>query len=127
MLNVKVNYIWFMRDFSKLTIWQRRHQLTLRIYELTQSFPKNELYGITSQIRRASLSIPTNIAKGCGRSSEKELARFLTIAVGSLSEVQYLLILSSDLKFISKDDFDALNKVVVEIRKMLYSYHRKLV
>ena len=127
MSNTKVNYICFMRDFSKLTIWQRSHQLTLRIYELTRSFPKNELYGITSQIRRASLSIPTNIAEGCGRSSEKELARFLTIAAGSLSEVQYLLILSSDLKFISKDDFDTLNKVVVEIRKMLYSYHRKLI
>jgi len=71
-----------LRDFRKLKIWERSHEFTLNIYKLTKSFPKEELYGITSQLRRAAASIPTNIAEGCGKQTEKDFARFISIAAG---------------------------------------------
>ena len=86
-----------MRDFKKYDIWKLSHQLTLDVYLVSKSFPKEEIYGIVSQIRRASTSIPTNISEGCGRDSDAEFNRFLTIALGSAFEVEYLLILSKDL------------------------------
>lgn len=78
-----------MKDFKKLKAWEKSHQLTLAIYKVTRSFPKDELYGLTSQMRRASVSIPANIAEGCGRGSDAELARFCHIAMGSASELEY--------------------------------------
>ncbi|MFC1508842.1 four helix bundle protein [Candidatus Omnitrophota bacterium] len=78
-----------MKDFRQLEVWKRSHELTLKIYKLTKSFPKEELYGVTSQIRRAALSIPTNIAEGCGRKGDVELSRFLVISLGSASELDY--------------------------------------
>ena len=78
-----------MRDFHKLMIWQRSHSLTLEIYKITKTFPKEEVFGLTSQIQRAVSSIPTNIAEGCGRNSNKEFAHFLQIAIGSATELEY--------------------------------------
>jgi four helix bundle protein len=89
-----------MRDFKKYDIWQLSHAFTLRIYSSTSLFPKDEMYGITSQIRRASSSIPTNISEGCGRNSDKEFNQYLNIALGSASEKEYLIILSRDLNYI---------------------------
>ena len=89
-----------MRDFSKLFIWQKSHKLVMSIYDITNKFPKSEIYGLTSQIRRASSSIPINISEGCGRSSNKDFARFLQIAIGSACEVEYELLLAKDLKYI---------------------------
>jgi len=77
-----------MKDFRKLIVWEKAHQLTLKIYKVTEEFPREELYGLTSQIRRACVSIPTNIAEGCVRSSDADFSRFLYIALGSTSELE---------------------------------------
>ncbi len=89
-----------MRDFSKLAIWQKSHELTLKIYAITKSFPKDEIFGITSQMRRSASSIPTNIAEGCGRSTNPQLKHILDISIGSVSEPEYQLILSKYLNYI---------------------------
>jgi four helix bundle protein len=115
-----------MRDFQQLEIWQKSHQLTLRVYAITQSFPKEETYGLIAQMRRSSSSSPTNIAEGCGRNSSVELNRFLVIAAGSLSELQYQCILSKDLKFLSESIFKELSDEITQICKMIYSYSAKL-
>lgn len=118
------NYV--MKNFKELRIWQRSHQLVLDIYLITKSFPKEEVYGLTSQIRRSCASIPTNIAEGCGRNSDAELKRFLTIVMGSASELEYQLILSNDLGYIQTDNYEKLNNELIEIRKMLNTFIHKL-
>ena len=115
-----------MRDFHNLLIWQRSHQLTLDVYKVSQSFPKEELFGLTSQIRRAISSIPTNIAEGCGRNSNKDIAHFLQIAIGSASEVEYELLLAHDLQYINKDEYERLINEMVAIRKMIIKYRTEL-
>ncbi|MEP7292950.1 MAG: four helix bundle protein, partial [Chloroflexota bacterium] len=89
-----------MQDFKKLQVWMKAHVFTLALYRATSAFPKEEVYGLTSQMRRAAVSIPANIAEGCGRSSNAELARFLHISMGSASEVEYYLVLAHDLEFL---------------------------
>ena len=115
-----------MRDFHKLGIWQRSHQLTLDVYKVSKSFPKDELFGLTSQIRRAASSIPTNIAEGCGRSSNKDYAHFLQIAIGSASEVEYELLLAHDLEYINDEAFNKLTSETIAIRKMIIKYQSEL-
>jgi four helix bundle protein len=115
-----------MRDFQKLTIWQKGHSITLKIYNCTKEFPSSELYGLTSQMRRSSSSIPTNIAEGCGRNSTTELNRFLTIAAGSTSELQYQLILAKDLGYLNENLLKELYNETVEIRKMIFAFAQKL-
>jgi len=115
-----------MRDFRKYTIWELSHQLTLDVYNISNSYPKSEIYGITSQLRRASSSIPTNIAEGCGRDSDREFNRFLTIAIGSANETEYLIILSKDLNYIDKTNFDNLLTQVNVIKRKIYSLKQKL-
>lgn len=115
-----------MKDFRNLKVWERCHKLTLSIYEITAEFPREEIYGLTSQIRRASASIPTNIAEGCGRSRDTELARFIEIAIGSASELEYLLLLCHDLELINVSNFESLLTETVEIKKMLITFFLKL-
>ena len=115
-----------MRDFHKLGIWQRSHQLTLDVYKMSKSFPKDELFGLTSQIRRAASSIPTNIAEGCGRASNKDCAHFLQIAIGSASEVEYELLLAHDLEYINDEAFNKLTSETIAIRKMIIKYQSEL-
>lgn len=115
-----------MRDFKKYDIWKLSHLFTLKIYDLTKAFPKDETYGIVSQIRRASSSIPTNISEGCGRTSDAEFNRFLTIALGSASEVEYLIILSKDLNYINEDSFTELNNDINTIKRKVYTLKQKL-
>ena len=115
-----------MRDFHKLGIWQRSHQLTLDIYKVSKSFPKDELFGLTSQIRRAASSIPTNIAEGCGRASNKDYAHFLQIAIGSASEVEYELLLAHDVEYINDEAFNKLTSETIAIRKMIIKYQSEL-
>ena len=101
-----------MRNFRKYKVWELGHQITLDVYKLTNNFPKEEQYGLTSQMRRASSSIPANIAEGFGRESEVEFKRFLVIANGSATELEYFLILVKDLNFVSElDNIDLVEKV----------------
>lgn len=115
-----------MKDFRELKVWEKAHQLTLDVYKATVSFPKDEQYGLTSQIRRASASIPANIAEGCGRSSDAELARYLQIAMGSASELEYHLLLAHDLGYLSTSDYESLSSTTVEVKKMLASFIQKI-
>lgn len=115
-----------MKDFRQLKVWEKSHLLALAIYRATKEFPKEELYGLTSQIRRASMSIPTNIAEGCGRNTDAEFARFLQIAMGSASETEYQLLLSHDLGFLDKLRYDQLNTDITEIKRMLASLLKTL-
>lgn len=106
-----------MKDFRNLKVWEKSHHLTLEIYRITEKFPQEEIYGLRSQIRRSCSSIPTNISEGCGRDSEAELTRFLRIAMGSASELVYLLLLSNDLDMIRDSDYEVLSSDTVEIKK----------
>jgi four helix bundle protein len=115
-----------MQDFKKLVVWQKAHLLTLAIYKVTATFPKDELHGLTSQIRRSCASIPANIAEGCGRDGKIELKRFLQIALGSATELEYHLLLALDLKFLNPADYKQLDDQVSEIRKMLIGLTKKL-
>ncbi len=116
-----------MKDFRKLKVWEKAHRLVLSVYKLTRHFPADERFGLTLQIRRAATSVPTNIAEGCGRSSDRELARFLSIAAGSASEVEYQILLSGDLGYIEEDTYRDLLKQVIEIKRMLSVFLEKLI
>lgn len=115
-----------MRDFRDLKVWEKAHHLTLAVYKVTSAFPKDELYGLTSQIRRSSASIPANIAEGCGRSGNAELARFFQIAMGSASELEYHLLLDRDLDFLNDPDYNSLASDMTEVKRMLTSFIQKL-
>ena len=108
-----------MHDFRRLQVWDKSHGLTLRIYELTSDFPREERYGLTSQIRRACASIPTNIAEGCGRETPADFGRFLQIAAGSASETEYLIQLAHDLKYLNINQYAVLTDTIVSVKKML--------
>lgn len=107
-------------------MWKRSHKLTLEIYKATQQFPKEELFGLTSQIRRAVSSIPTNIAEGCGRRTNAELANFLNIASGSASEVEYEILLAQEIGYITAEQCGAWTREIQELRSMLSAYMKKL-
>lgn len=111
-----------MKDFKKLAVWEKSHKLTLRLYETTKSFPKDELFGLSSQIRRGASSIPANIAEGCGKGSDADFARYLQIAFGSACELEYHLILIHDLKYIVHDEYSILASDLIEIKKMLAAF-----
>lgn len=115
-----------MRDFKKYNIWLLSHNLTLDIYKLTSNYPKEEFYNLVSQIRRACSSIPTNIAEGCGRSSEKEFNQFLNIALGSANETEYLIILSKDLNYITLEKFNEIEIQINIIKSKIYKLKEKL-
>lgn len=115
-----------MRDYKKYDTWKIAHELVKEIYVISENFPKSELFGLTSQIRRASVSIPTNIAEGCGRSTDKEFARFLEISLGSTNETEYLLLLSCDLGFTSEENLLSLNPKLNLIRQKIIQLRKKL-
>ena len=116
-----------VQDFQSLEIWKKSHSLVLSIYKITENdFPKNELFALTSQIRRSASSIPTNIAEGCGRRTNAELANFLNIASGSASEVEYEILLAKEVGYISTEQFETWTHEIGEIRSMLAAYMKKL-
>ena len=119
-------YYRMIKNFKNLSIWKRSRSLVKSIYLATNDFPKNEMFGLISQIRRAAISIPSNIAEGCGRTTNKELSRFLDISIGSICEIETQLYLAFDFKFISKENAKALIDEIVEIRKMIIGFQKTL-
>jgi four helix bundle protein len=115
-----------MEDFKNLKVWSKTHELTLAIYRRTRTFPKEEIYGLTSQIRRASASIGANLAEGCGRRSDPEMRRFVQIARGSASELECQLLLARDLLLLTDKEFTDLDAKVQEIQRMLASLVQRL-
>jgi len=115
-----------VKDFRRLKVWHKGHAVVLMVYEATQDFPKEELYGLTSQIRRAAGSIPANIAEGCGRSGNAEFGRFLQIAMGSATELEYHLLLSKDLGYIDEKKHRSLDSMTLELQRMLSTLIRKV-
>ena len=115
-----------MRDFRELKVWEKAHALTLKLYTLTRTFPRDEQYGLTAQIRRAAASIGANIAEGSGRRTRRDFARFLQVALGSASELQYHLVLAVDLELLSRSDHEQLDGATGEVKRMLTGFIRKL-
>lgn len=116
----------YLKSYKELIVWQKSLELTVLIFKATTRYPKTEIYGLISQMRRASVAIPSNIAEGYGRKSKKEFIQFLWIAYGSALELETQLILSKNLKFISNEEFEKVNSLLQEICKMLNSMKSKL-
>ena len=115
-----------MRDFRELKVWEKSHKLTLRTYEATSSFPRQEMYGLTAQLRRCSASIPANIAEGCGRSGDAELSRFMLISMGSASELEYHLLLARYLNYLDSQQHKDLSQRTQQVKRMLSTFITKL-
>lgn len=115
-----------MQDFRSLKVWEKSHTWVLDVYRVTESFPKAEVYGLTSQLRRSAMSVPINIAEGCGRGSDKDLCRFLQISMGSASEAEYQLLLAHDLKYLPTSEYHRLHESVNEIKRMLTGLMQKI-
>ena len=115
-----------MKDFKELRVWSKAHELTVSVYVITRTFPKDEMYGLTSQVPRSAASIGANIAEGCGRRSDGELCRFLQIARGSASETEYHLLLAKDLGLLSESDFRKAEQKVLEVQRMLTALVQKV-
>lgn len=115
-----------MQNFKNLDVWRKSHELTLKVYESTSQFPREEMYGLTSQIRRACASIPTNIAEGSGRETPADFARFLQIAIGSTSETEYLILLAHELKYITAAQYTELMGATVQVKRMLIALLKRI-
>ncbi|MGH9555164.1 MAG: four helix bundle protein [Terriglobales bacterium] len=115
-----------MKDFRDLKVWHKAHELTLAVYKATGGFPREELYGLTSQIRRCSVSIADNIAEGCGKRGGAEFNRYLLMASGSASELDYHLLLARDLKYLNSAEYESLTNLLGQLRRMLTALVRKI-
>ena len=115
-----------MRDFHNLKVWEKAHVFTLAIYRATITFPPDEMYGLTSQLRRAGASVSANIAEGCGRGGQTEFRRFLTIALGSASEVEYHLLLAHDLDYLTDETYEPLHEEATQVKRMLTALIQRL-
>ena len=115
-----------MKDFKELRVWSKAHELTMLVYKVARAFPRDEVYGLTSQVRRSAASIGANIAEGCGRHSDGEMTRFLQIARGSASETEYHLLLAKDLGFLQEADSRAAELALVAVQRMLTALVQKV-
>ncbi len=115
-----------MKDFRDLKVWEKAHRVALACYDVTRGFPREEIFGLVSQIRRAGSSVPGNIAEGCGRRGNAELHRFLQMAMGSSNELEYHLLLSKDLHYLNVDTHRQMQAQVEEVKRMLASLIRKV-
>ena len=115
-----------MRDYRRFGVWEKAHLLALSVYRVTQRFPQEERFGLTSQIRRAAVSIPSNIAEGSGRGGDTEFARFVHIAAGSVNEVEYQCLLARELGFMAHADAEEIDSRCSEVRRMLVGLAGKL-
>jgi len=111
-----------LRIYTELKVWQKSHKLVLEVFRVTAKFPKEEKYGLTSQMRRASFSIPANIAEGCAKEGDKDFARFLQISLGSANELEYFFLLTRDLHMLGSETYEKLQEQITETRKMLVSF-----
>jgi four helix bundle protein len=116
-----------VKDFRELLVWEKSHQLVLAVYEATRDYPKEEMYGITNQTRRAACSVPANIAEGCGRGTDPDFGRHLQIAMGSANELDYYLLLARDLKMLRAGTYTHLYNSVTEVKRMLAALIRRVV
>ena len=115
-----------IKTYKDLLIWQKSMALVSEVYKLTKSFPNEEMFGLSAQLRKASVSVPSNIAEGYGRNSTKDYVRFLHIAIGSLYEIQTQIEIAFELKYLPSEDFTRLDKLMKEIERMISSLLRKL-
>jgi four helix bundle protein len=115
-----------MQDFRNLNVWQKAHALTLAVYRATSSFPYEERFGLTSQLRRSCASVPANLAEGTGRTRDTEFAQFVNVAMGSACETDYHLLLSRDLVYLSDSTYQTLVVQVREVKRMLWSFEQTL-
>jgi four helix bundle protein len=115
-----------MQNYKELKVWTKAHAFTLNIYEITKSFPKEEMYSLTNQIRRSAYSIPANIAEGCGKKSQADFANFLNIALGSSNESKYFVLLSKDLGYLPIEMYNKLAIEINEIKAMLIALINKV-
>ncbi len=115
-----------MQNYKDLKVWEKAHEFTLKVYDVTKSFPKEEIYSLTNQLRRVAAAIPANIAEGCGKNSKADFANFLNIGLGSANESEYYLLLSKDLLYLKLDNFEVLSKLVNEIKAMLIALINKV-
>ena len=110
----------------QLKVWQKAHQLVLQIYRHTQSSPAQERFGLTAHLAKSAVSIPSNIAEGCGRETDKELARFLSIATGSATETEYQVLLAKDLGYLDQETYQVLHSLANEVKRMLHAFIQRL-
>jgi len=115
-----------VKDFRQLKVWAKAHTLTLAVYKVTRSFPAEERFALISQMRRCAVSAPSNLAEGCGRESDKDFARFVSIAAGSISELEYQVLLANELGYLNESEFRQLELQINEVKKMLNSLIRRL-
>lgn len=115
-----------MRDFRQLRVWEDAHQLTLEVYRLTKTFPKEELFALTNQLRRASVSVGSNIAEGCGRGSNKDYAHFLQMAIGSAFEVDYQIYLAKDLAYMNDENYKIISGKIDSLKRQFASLLQKV-
>lgn len=115
-----------MKNFKNLKVWQKGIEVVVNLYKKTEDFPKEEIYGLTSQIKRSAISIPSNIAEGAGRGTDKDFNRFLDVALGSSFELETQLIIANKLDFLSDENFDKLNQQIDEEQKMIIGLQRSL-
>jgi len=112
--------------YKELIVWQKADKLAIEVYKATRSFPKEEIYGLTSQIRRAALSIPTNIVEGYARKGDRELARFVNISIGSMAETEYLLDFAKRLGYLKEEEYEKIEELRKEAGKLLWSFYKKV-
>jgi four helix bundle protein len=115
-----------VKDFRELKVWHKAHELTLRVYRATARFPREELFGLTAQLRRSAASIAANLAEGCGRNGNAELSRFCIIAMGSASELEYHLLLAKDLTLINPEEHEEVSGYAIEVKRMLAALIQKI-
>jgi four helix bundle protein len=115
-----------VRDFRELKVWWKGHELALELYRATAGFPREEIYGLTSQVRRSAVSVPANIAEGCGRGGDAELARFMRISMCSASELEYHLLLARDLEYLEPQEYERLTERTKEVKRMLAPFINRL-
>lgn len=115
-----------MQNYKDLKVWEKAHLFTVEVYKATKSFPKEEVYGLTSQLRRAASSIAANIAEGCGKNTKNDFANFLNISLGSSNEAEYFILLAKDLNYLLINNYEILIKLINEIKAMLIAFIAKV-